>query len=87
MSTSHDGQNRTFRCADAGNADCRWETSGASDDEIVRRAEAHGRKDHGMGDWSDAMRSKVRNAIKARRAACTTGRNSMQKGGLDGLPL
>ena len=70
-SMSHDpsGENRTFRCADVANTDCRWETSGRTDDEVLQRAEEHGRKDHGMGDWSEAMRSKVRNAIRARRAA------------------
>src|SRR5579863_2411991 len=35
MNTSHGGTDRTFRCADVGNADCRWETSGRTDDEIL----------------------------------------------------
>ncbi len=69
MSTSHGGQDRTFRCADVGNADCRWETGGHTDDEIVLRAEEHGKRDHGMSDWTDAIRSKVRNAIRHRKAA------------------
>ncbi len=69
MSTSHGGQDRTFRCADVGNADCRWETSGRTDDEIVQRAEEHGKRDHGMSDWTEAMRSKVRDAIHRREAA------------------
>jgi predicted small metal-binding protein len=69
MTTSQPVADRTFRCADAGNADCQWETSGASDDEIVRRAEEHWRRDHGMGDWTEATRSKAREAIKHRQAA------------------
>lgn len=69
MNTSHGGADRTFRCADAGNSDCRWETSGRTDDEIMRRAEEHGRRDHGMSDWSEAQRSKVKNAIRRREAA------------------
>ena len=69
MTTSQPGANNTFRCADAGNADCSWETSGATDDEIVHRAEEHWRKHHGMGDWTEAMRSKARDAIKHRQAA------------------
>ena len=70
-SMTHDpgASDRTFRCADVGNAGCRWETSGRTDDEIMQRAEEHGRRDHGMGDWSEAMRSKVRNAIRRREAA------------------
>jgi len=69
MTTSQPGARRTFRCADAGNADCQWETSGDTDDEIVKRAEAHWRKHHGMGDWTEAARSKAREAIKHRQAA------------------
>ena len=68
MSISHGGKDHTFRCADAGNADCRWETSGTPD-EIQRRAEAHGRRDHGMKDWTEAMRHKVRDATRRREAA------------------
>ena len=59
----------TFRCAEAGDPDCNWETSGETDDEIVRRAEEHWRREHGMGDWTEAMRSKAREAIKHRQAA------------------
>jgi len=69
MHHGHTGDNRTFRCADAGNADCRWETSGQSDDEIMQRAEEHNREHHGMGDWTEAMRGRVRNAIRRREAA------------------
>ena len=69
MTTSQPGADNTFRCADAGNADCSWETSGATDDEIVHRAEEHWRKHHGMGDWTEAIRSKARDAIKHRQAA------------------
>ena len=69
MHHGHTGDNRTLRCADAGNPDCRWETSSATDDEIMRRAEEHARQDHGMGDWTEAMQGKVRNAIRRRKAA------------------
>ena len=69
MNTSHGGSDRTFRCADVGNADCRWETSGHTDDEIMRRAEEHGRREHGMSDWTEAMRGKVKDAIRYREAA------------------
>ncbi len=69
MNTSHGGNDHTFRCADVGNADCRWETSGHTEDEIIQRAEEHGRRDHGMRDWTEATRNKVRDAIRHRNAA------------------
>lgn len=69
MTNNQPGSTNSFRCADAGNPNCHWETSGDSDDEIVRRAEEHWRKEHGMGDWTEAARSKAREAIKHRQAA------------------
>ena len=32
MNVTHEGHDRTYRCADVGNADCRWETSGTTDE-------------------------------------------------------
>jgi predicted small metal-binding protein len=64
-----EGYDRTFRCADVGNADCRWETSGNSDEEILRQAREHGQTEHGWKDWTDALRNRIRNAIRERRAA------------------
>lgn len=69
MNVTHGGQDRTFRCADLGNADCRWETSGASDEEILGAVHRHGQTEHGWSDWTDALRSRVRNSIRERRAA------------------
>jgi predicted small metal-binding protein len=69
MNTSPAGKGLTFRCADAGNSDCRWETSGSTEDEIMHRAEEHGRRDHGMADWTEAMRNRVRDNIHRREAA------------------
>jgi predicted small metal-binding protein len=68
-SATHQGHDRTFRCADVGNADCRWETSGASDDEIIEQARDHAQTEHGWHDWTDALRSRVRDAIRNHRAA------------------
>ncbi len=68
MNTSHGGNDRTFRCADAGNADCRWETSG-TDTDIMDRAREHARIEHGWHDWTEVMQSRVRDAIRERRAA------------------
>ena len=69
MSTSQGGTARTFRCADAGNADCRWETQGDTEDEVMQKVVEHQRDSHGMTDWTDALRSKVRDSIHRREAA------------------
>ena len=69
MNARHKAYDRTFRCADVGNADCRWETSGASDEEILGEAHRHGQTEHGWEDWTDALRNRTRNAIRERRAA------------------
>jgi predicted small metal-binding protein len=59
----------TFRCADAGHDDCNWETSGRTEDEVMRKVVEHARDDHEITDWSDAMHDRVRHAIQHRRAA------------------
>ena len=64
-----EGRYRIFRCADAGNADCKWETSATSDDEIMEQARMHAQTEHGWNDWTDAMRNRVRDAIRERPAA------------------
>jgi predicted small metal-binding protein len=69
MHTSPSGTERSFRCADVGNSDCQWETSGSTEDEIMERVEEHGRTAHGMADWTQANRNKVRDAIRNRQAA------------------
>ena len=57
-----------FRCADVGDQSCKWETSGRSEEEIMRNAEQHGREHHGI-QMDDGMRNKVRGAIRNDRAA------------------
>jgi predicted small metal-binding protein len=69
MNTSHGGADRTFRCADMGNADCRFETSGDTEDEVMRNVEEHWKRDHGLSDWTGPMRSRVRDNIRHREAA------------------
>lgn len=63
------GGERTFRCADVGNADCRWEVSGRTNDELMPQIERHGRDQHGITSWDDKLKSKVQNAIRERKAA------------------
>src|ERR1700759_1956852 len=69
INTSHGGTDHTFRCADVGNTDCRWETSGGTEDEVMQKAAEHNRNDHGMTDWTEAMRNRVRDSIRRRDAA------------------
>ena len=69
MNSSHGGNDHTFRCADAGNLDCLWETSGRTEDEVLQKVVEHARNDHDMTDWTDAMHDRVRGAIHHRRAA------------------
>lgn len=60
---------RTFRCADVGNGDCRWETAANTDDELMTAVEKHGREAHGMDSLDAQTRRKFMNAIRQRRAA------------------
>jgi predicted small metal-binding protein len=69
MNTSQAGTAHSFRCADAGNSDCRWETAGDTQDEVMQKAVAHARDAHGMTDWTDALRERVRDSIHRREAA------------------
>ncbi len=69
MNTSHGGKDHTFRCADVGNSNCRWETSGKTEEEVMEKVVEHARNDHGMTDWTDAMHNRVRDAIHHRKAA------------------
>lgn len=69
MNTSQAGMHHTFRCADAGNANCSWETAGRTEDEVMQNVVEHARKDHGMSDWTDAMHDRARGAIRHDRAA------------------
>jgi len=56
-----------FRCADVGFNECKWETRGASPDEVMRSAEQHGRQQHNLTNIDDETRNRVRSQI--RRAA------------------
>jgi predicted small metal-binding protein len=61
------GGNLSFRCADAGQSSCDWQTSGRNEDEIRDRVGQHAREHHGFKEWTLESWDKVRGAI--RRAA------------------
>lgn len=64
-----DESGRTFRCADMGNADCRWEVTGRTEDELLPQIERHARDEHGMRSLDERARRKVIGVIRERRAA------------------
>lgn len=55
------GGERTFRCADAGHPDCRWETSGRTETEITERVREHLREKHGDREWTGEVNGRIRN--------------------------
>ena len=61
--TGQANQNLNFRCSDVGPKSCNWQASGKSEDEILRKAEQHGREAHNL-TMDDNIRSKVRNASR-----------------------
>lgn len=59
----------SFRCADAGFADCRWETSMASSDQLWNEIARHASDEHGMKSLDERTRGKIQDALRVRRAA------------------
>jgi len=60
---------RTFRCADAGNADCRWVTTAQTEEDLMGQIERHGREAHGIKNFDDSTRRRILNVVRERRAA------------------
>lgn len=63
------GKVKSFRCADVGPADCRWEVSGRTEDELMPQIERHGREAHNINNIDSNMKSKIHNSIRERQAA------------------
>jgi predicted small metal-binding protein len=53
---------KEFSCKDAG-MDCGWVAKGANDEEILAKATAHAKKDHGMAEVPQEMVAKIRSLI------------------------
>ncbi len=60
-------QDLSFRCADVGDKNCKWEARGRNEDDIMRQAEEHGRSAHNL-NMDDNLRNKVRGAIRGKAA-------------------
>ena len=63
-STNKGNENYSFRCADAGFTGCSWEARGSSADEVLQKAEQHGREQHNLTSIDDETRNKVRSKIR-----------------------
>jgi len=59
----------SFRCADAGFADCRWEASMSSSDRLWNEIRRHASDAHGIKSLDERIRGKIQDAIRIRRAA------------------
>jgi predicted small metal-binding protein len=59
---------KTFSCRDVG-VDCDWETRGERDEDILRAAEEHGRKEHGFKEFTQELKDKVLAKIRDLKAA------------------
>lgn len=59
----------SFRCSDAGFADCRWEVSMASSDQLWNEIQRHAGTVHGMKSLDEQTRGKIQDVIRVRRAA------------------
>jgi len=59
----------SFRCADAGFADCRWEASMSSSDQLWNEINRHAGNAHGIKSLDAETKGKIQDAIRVRRAA------------------
>lgn len=61
-------EGKEFHCADVGPTSCNWSVVAQTDEEIVSKAEQHGREAHGMTNIDDNTRGKIRGAIHNKAA-------------------
>lgn len=59
---------KTFNCRDVG-IECDWKTTAENEEEVLRRAGEHARKEHGMTQLSDDLKNQIRAKIKEVKAA------------------
>jgi predicted small metal-binding protein len=62
--TNQGNENYSFRCADAGFTGCSWEARGSSPDDVLQKAEQHGREQHNLTSINDQTRDMVRSKIR-----------------------
>ena len=59
---------KLFACKDLG-MDCDWKCRATTDEEIIRQAEEHGRKEHGIQKLDEQLRNKIQAKIREVRVA------------------
>ena len=59
---------KTFCCRDMG-VDCDWSCRASTEQEVLRLAEGHARKEHQMPEFDEQMRNKIRDKIQDVQAA------------------
>lgn len=57
---------KEIRCRDVG-VDCDWVASGETEEEIMKKAGEHAKKDHGMNEIPPELVQKVREAIRTKK--------------------
>jgi predicted small metal-binding protein len=68
MAEERKSGSKSFRCADLGHSECKWEVSGHSEEELMPQIERHGRERHGITNLDNEARNRVRDAIRDRAA-------------------
>ena len=53
----------SFRCKDMGYNECNWETRGRDENQMLGEIERHGREKHGLTNFDDNTRNRVRSNI------------------------
>jgi predicted small metal-binding protein len=61
-------QGKQFRCVDLGHMNCNWSVVAENEDEVIRRAEQHGREAHGIKGLDENAKEKIRGAIRDKAA-------------------
>ncbi len=55
---------KSFRCADAGFSECKWEVRGRSEAELMPQIERHGREQHGVLQMDEGIVTRIKRAIR-----------------------
>ena len=66
---SSSNQQKTFRCADAGFNQCKFEATGRDNNEVMEKVQQHGREAHGITNFDDETKRKIQDNIHDRQAA------------------
>ncbi len=59
---------KSFSCRDAGQTACNWSVVAENEGDVMRQVEQHARDAHGINNFDDNTRNRVRDAIRDRAA-------------------